>query len=165
MTALDGWRPMRAADLEEVEAIADIVHTEVPERPEVFIERFNLFPQGCWMTEGGYAIVHPVIVTAPPPLDSLLGALPEVPEALHVHDVALLPGHRGRRLGEALMARVHRLAAVLRVRQLTLISIHGSHTYWRRYGFQQIPVSDATAAAVASYGEDAIHMARMLDFS
>ena len=67
------WYPLLVADLPCVNRIADIVHTTLPERPEVFEEKVRLFPTGCQkLVSGknivGYGISHPWILYAIPPL-------------------------------------------------------------------------------------------------
>jgi GNAT superfamily N-acetyltransferase len=145
---------MIAADLPEVERIADLVHVDLPERPEVLAERLRLFPEGCLMTMGGYAIAHPCRLGFPPVLDTLLGALADDADALHVHDVALLPPLRGQGLGAAAVAHVMRVAADFGLARVGLVAVHGTEPYWTRFGFREM------AAAVASYGADATYMVR-----
>lgn len=148
------WRAMALADLSDVQRVAAAVHADMPERPEVFAERLALFPAGCLMTEGGYAIAHPARPGAPPALDALLGALPADAEALHVHDIALLPAMQGRGLGSAAL----RAFAVVALRQgctmLSLVAVHGTRQYWARFGFSEA----AASPALASYGGDAHYM-------
>jgi hypothetical protein len=43
------WRPVKPSDLEIINRIADSIHTGLPERPEVFAEKAELFPQGCML--------------------------------------------------------------------------------------------------------------------
>ena len=155
----DGWRAMTADDLPEVTRIADIVHADLPESPAVLAERLALFPAGCLVTGGGYAIAHPARFGAPPPLDTLLGALPPGADALHLHDIALLPGFQGRGLGGSAVRTLAALAATQRLRQMTLIAVHGTPPYWARLGFV---AALAQPPGLASYGPGALYMARAL---
>lgn len=146
---------MTADDIPEVLRIADAVHADMPESAEVFAERLALFPDGCLMTDGGYAVAHPVRLGAPPPLDTLLGALPPDAGALHVHDVALLPHLQGQGLGAAALARFIQVAGQHGLPALSLVAVHGTPDYWRRFGFRP-----AAGADVRSYGADAVYMVR-----
>jgi len=148
------WRAMTEADLPDVGRIADVVHLDLPERAEVLAERLHLFAQGCLMTSGGYAIAHPCRTGAPPVLDTLLRALPKDADALHVHDVALLPELRGQGLGAAAVAQFMRVAADCGLSRVGLVAVHGTAPYWARFGFRE------AAAAVSSYGTDAAYMVR-----
>jgi ribosomal protein S18 acetylase RimI-like enzyme len=146
------WRPMQVADLAAVVALADRLHPHYPESPAVYAERLALAPDGCHvLADGtalfGYAVAHPWTGLAPPPLDSLLGALP--PGPWHLHDIALAPPAQGA--GHA--------AALLRQwPQATLVAIPGTSGYWERQGFRDAPCTDP--AALASYGKGARFMAR-----
>ncbi|WP_149537569.1 GNAT family N-acetyltransferase [Siccirubricoccus phaeus] len=152
------WRPMREADLPAVCALAEALHPEHPEPPDIFAERLALAPGGCLVLAGeggllGYAIGHGWSGLAPPALGVRLGTLPERPGAFHVHDVALLPAARGA--GHAAAA----LAALAAGRPLvTLVAVAEAVPYWQRQGFHDHPCADP--AALASYGAGARFMAR-----
>lgn len=159
------WRPMRAADLPAVTSLADAIHTEHPEDAAVFAERLALYPVGCLVLQGeggisGYAIAHPWTATAPPALDSLLGALPAGPDAFHLHDIVLDPAARGRGHAAAVLAMLFGQAVRLRLPRATLVAVAGTADYWQRQGFRPIPPRDA--AALESYGPGAAFMARHL---
>jgi GNAT superfamily N-acetyltransferase len=150
------WRPMLPADIATVARIGDVVHADLPERDSVFAERLALFPAGCWMTDGGYAIAHPTKRGEPPALDTLLGVLPPDADTLHVHDVALLPAMQGRGLGGSALKTITGIAGRNGFFWLSLVAVHGTPPYWARFGFQDAPAS----AALASYGPDARYMVR-----
>jgi hypothetical protein len=74
------WRGATMADLEVIQKIGDEIHINLPERPEVFAEKFNLFPEGCFVltqndTVVGYGFSHPWLLRSIPPLDTFLGVL------------------------------------------------------------------------------------------
>lgn len=157
------WRAMRPDDLPQVNAIADRVHEAYPEDPMVFTERMTLFPSGARiaMRAGeiiGYAVAHPWRLL-PPPLDSLLGALPERNDCLYLHDVALLPETRGAGLGEALIGYLTDLAREIDAPCLALTAVYETPRYWSRFGFTPY-VTPAIAEKLASYGATATFMVR-----
>lgn len=156
------WRPMTAADLPAVQAIADLVHVAHPERPEVFAERLRLSPDHCfvWIDADagvlGYAISHPWH-GPPPALDTLLGALPADPTALHVHDIALLPSARGHGASRDILALLLAQARGEGLAGVCLVAVNGTAPLWRSFGFRE--TAEASFAAVlASYGADAAAM-------
>jgi ribosomal protein S18 acetylase RimI-like enzyme len=168
--AVPCWRRMRAADLPLVEAIAAEVHRDYPERPAVFAERLALAPAFCRVlrppsAEGallllGYAVTHPWAAEAgPPPLDSLLDALPARPDAWHIHDVALLPTARGSGHAARLLAGLEARAARDGIGLATLVAVAGKSGYWSRRGFRLAP---AAGPGLASYGAGAVFMSRAL---
>lgn len=153
---------MTPADLPAVLALAAALHPHHPESPAVFAERLALAPEGCWLLgEGrGYAIAHPWAGAAPPPLDTLLGVLPVRPDALHLHDIALDPAMRGAGHAASIVAALLRAAEGRGLRRATLVAVDGKDAYWARQGFR--PIAGAEGPALASYGEDAVAMARQL---
>ncbi|HLN26063.1 MAG TPA: GNAT family N-acetyltransferase [Patescibacteria group bacterium] len=156
MTA--AWRALAPGDLAAVARIAAQVHPNYPERPEIFAERLALFPAGCFLlvdAQGqacGYALSHPGTLGAPPPLDSLLGALPAAADCLYLHDIALLPAARGAGAPAALLTLLRPLARSLALPRLALVAVNGSADYWRGHGFAEVD------AGVGSYGEGCVYL-------
>ncbi|HLP03696.1 MAG TPA: GNAT family N-acetyltransferase [Opitutaceae bacterium] len=160
------WLPLLVTDAPAVRALADIAHPGLPERIEVFAERIRLFPSGCLKLVhvgalAAYGIAHPWQLDAPPPIDALLGALPENASCLHLHDVVVAPELRGAGASAAYIdamvavARAHRLSA------LALVSVYGTNRHWSRFGFVERS-SSALAAKLASYGATARYLVREL---
>jgi GNAT superfamily N-acetyltransferase len=153
------WRAMREEDLAQVVRLADMIHVDFPERPEVFAERLALFPAGAriWERDGaavGYTLAHPWR-GAPPHLDTLLGRLPDAPDHLHIHDVALAPAARGAGAAALAVERLEREARLISLGALRLVAVSGSATLWERLGFQ------ALGPACADYGEEAVAMSKV----
>jgi len=150
------WRAMAADDLATVDAIAAMLHPDYPERPEVLAEKLALYPAGCRMLARlGYAFAHPARTGQAPALDTMLGELPADADALHLHDVALLPEARGGGRVAALLDYLTNVARVARLPCLTLVAVHGTADHWRRFGFAPAP------GGVTTYA-DAIYMTRLL---
>ncbi|QLP97964.1 MAG: GNAT family N-acetyltransferase [Rhodoblastus sp.] len=154
------WRAMRPEDLATVAALAERIHANHPERPDVFAERLALHPTGCLALQGGeglegYAIAHPW-ARRPPKLDALLGATPRRPEYFYLHDVALLPGARGAGAARAAVARLAEEARRLKLDEMRLIAVSGSAAAWARLGFVAYG-----APCPPSYGPDARAMRRL----
>jgi GNAT superfamily N-acetyltransferase len=159
------WRAMAEADLAEVVAIAAAIHVAHPERDAVFAERLFLYPRGCLilMQDGavlGYAIAHPWLISAPPALDTLLGALPARPDCLYLHDVALRPAGRGHGATARLLARLDDLARAAGLARLALVAIPGTDRVWRRLGFLPRARADDATRGDGGYGAGAALMER-----
>ncbi|MFJ3058480.1 GNAT family N-acetyltransferase [Herbaspirillum sp. NPDC087042] len=162
------WRPMREEDLDEVMAVAAIVHAGFFEHREVFAERLSLYPQGCWIAQEeraaavlGYAFLHPARLGQPPALDSLLHEIDAQADCLYLHDVALLPAARGAGLGRVLLQRLLALMQVEGLARAALVAVHGSAPYWRSCGFEALPeVPAALREKLRSYDEQALYMIR-----
>ncbi|WP_439572594.1 GNAT family N-acetyltransferase [Phreatobacter sp.] len=162
--AAPAWRPMTAGDLAAVSRIAAIVHPLFPEDDAVFRERLALHPAGCLVLEdaagpAGYAVSHPWRAADFPPLDTLLGAIPDDSSAFYIHDVAILPDARGSGAAGAVARRLVAHATGLGLTALSLVAVNGSAPFWALHGF-----ADATDAALAArlgaYGADARFMTR-----
>jgi ribosomal protein S18 acetylase RimI-like enzyme len=147
---------MLAADLPAVNALADRVHgAAFFEPPEIFAERLKLFPDGCFVAGdpvGGYAVAHPWAGPAPA-LGSLVKALPEAPDHLFLHDVALRRELRGRGLAAALVDLLRGAAAARGLSAIRLTAVHGTAPRWARLGF----AGDGGAVS-AGYGAGAVAM-------
>lgn len=160
------WRSMDVSDLDAVLAVAEVVHPDYPERPDVFAERLALFPQGCHvLADGGsvfgYIVSHPWRAGNPVPLDTLLDSLPAAEGTRYLHDIALLPEARGAGHAGRGVTRVVRDAYRAAAPSLSLVAIPGTQRFWEGQGFAAR--SDALAPrTLGVYGEGALWMVRDL---
>jgi len=155
---------MTAADIDAIVAVADVVHPAFPEDRAVMAERFALHPEGCFVLRAnngeviGYTLTHPWAADTVPPLNTLLGRLPE-PQVYYIHDLALMPTARGMKAGEAAV-RLHELCArALGLTRMALVAVNDSGGFWRGQGFERVD-SPAWAEKLASYGTDAAYMVK-----
>ncbi len=156
------WRPLRQSDLLAVVDLADELHPDAYERAEVFEEKLALFPAGCFALERdgavlGYAIAHPWLENEIPPLDAFLNRLPDAPDCLFLHDVAIAAEGRGHGSAGALIDLLASVAQCERLFSLALVSMYGSDVLWRRLGFERFR-SDRLSARLANYGAGAVYM-------
>ncbi len=156
------WRAMTERDVAAVVALADTVHPGLPERPEVFANRIELFADGAIVLDAGdaivgYGVAHPIERLSPPPLDTILDRLVPAADAFYIHDVVVAPERRGR--GEARQGIDRLLGIAARFPVTTLISVYGTGPFWARFGF--VALDDAALGAkLAAYGPEAIYMQR-----
>jgi GNAT superfamily N-acetyltransferase len=159
------WRPMTPQDLDQVQALAEVIHVSHPEDPDVLAERQRLYPQGCLMLieDGraiGYALTHPWR-GEPPPLNRLLREIPACATAYYIHDVALLPEARGQGHAAQIIARVTAHAREAGFGRLSLVAVNQSQSFWEKAGFRVI-ADPGFDAKLASYGPGAVLMMRDL---
>ncbi|MBC9033346.1 GNAT family N-acetyltransferase [Sphingomonas sp. JC676] len=152
---------MTADDLDKVVAVARVAFPDHPEERACFAERLALSPDLCFvLADGddvaGYLIAYPWPLGRIPPLNSLLGALPEARDALYLHDLALRPDARGGGHTQAILGLLFGRAVGT---PIALVSVNDSAAFWRAQGFAD---KDATGLAekLASYGPDARYMVR-----
>jgi GNAT superfamily N-acetyltransferase len=156
------WRAATSADLQAVNDIRDSIHLTLPEGPEVFAEKFRLFPEGCFVFSRealvlGYGLSHPWLLRMIPPLDQFLGALPALPECLFIHDVVVLPQARGHGAASTLVDLLARLARKRGIPYLALVSVYNTDALWARFGFQVVTDS-VLSKKLRTYGETARYM-------
>lgn len=85
------------------------------------------------------------------------------PDTLYLHDMAVLPSCAGQGLAHALLQALWGQAAARGLRHAALVSVQGSRDYWARQGFAvQALTCEVQRARLASYGNDAVYMARAL---
>ena len=158
------WRPARTSDLPAISAVAARLHPGLPERPEVLMEKVQLYPAGCRVLVAddaiaGYGLAHPWSQHQIPPLDRFLERLPGVADCLYVHDVAVLPDRRGGAARDYIAA-VAELARASGIATLALVSVYTTRPMWERLGFRPVTADAELAAKLASYGPDATYMLR-----
>ncbi|MBP8232593.1 GNAT family N-acetyltransferase [Rhizorhabdus sp.] len=154
---------MARRDLDSVVRIADHVHVDYPERPEIIAEKFALYPIGCMMLDGpdqaaGYVLAHPWHRTTPPKLDHPLGAIPENADTYYLHDLALLPEARGIGAGRAAVEMIVAQAKRTAFADISLIAVGNSVSFWNAQGFRA-----ATDGPDRPYGPASLFMRRLLD--
>lgn len=163
-TSRPHWRPAREADLSAIVAIAARIHPDLPERPEVFAEKMRLCPDGCRVLVSddaivGYGLAHPWTLHRIPQLDAFLRQLPEPADCFYVHDVAVLPQHRGG-IARGYLDAIERLAQSAHIATLALVSVYATRPLWERLGFRPVVADAELRAKLASYGESATYMLR-----
>jgi ribosomal protein S18 acetylase RimI-like enzyme len=165
------WRPMVAADLPGVLAVADSVHPTFPEDGVVFEERLRLYPIGCLAFSSGedilgYAVSHPWRAYDPPALNAQLGELPRQPETYYIHDVALLPELRGTGAAALVVALLLARAQKEVLPSVSLVAVNNSVGFWERHGFLNVAsqkiVNATLARKLRGYDEAAAFMVRQL---
>lgn len=168
MTQTLNWRAMTERDLAAVNAIADMVHPGFPEDARIFAERLALHPAGCMVLADdkgpslhGYLLSHPWHARRPPALNSLLSAIPTDATTYYVHDIALLPSARGAGAASAAVARITAEALRCSLPDISLVAVNGSAPFWQHHGFVETR-APALDAKLASYGDDARYMLRVL---
>jgi hypothetical protein len=156
------WQPLLLSDLERVNNLADLIHIDLPERPEVFAEKVNLFPKGCMKVEVNntliaYGIAHPWILYSIPPLDDLLHKIPLSSDCLYIHDVVVVPNARGNSLAGEFTKQIKATAIELGFLKLALVSVYGTNALWAKFGFVEYTNNDI-AKKIISYGSTAKYM-------
>lgn len=81
------------------------------------------------------------------------------PDAIYLHDMAVLPVCAGQGLAHALLATLRAQAVAAGLRHGALVSVQGSQGYWQRQGFAvQVLQDEEQRRRLAGYGADAAYM-------
>lgn len=155
------WRPASMTDITAIIAIAERIHPDLFERPDVFAEKMRLCPDGCRVLVGdegivGYGLAHPWKQHQIPPLDCFLASLPDDADCLYVHDVAVLPFARGG-VAAAYIRTLEQLARSSGA-VLALVSVYATRSLWEQFGFRSVTTNAELRAKLACYGEAATYM-------
>lgn len=157
------WRAMTTSDLASVNRIAAAVHPAYPEDAAIFAERLALYPAGCHVLVApggalaGYIVSHPWRDREPPPLNTLLRALPAKPSTYYIHDIALLPEVRGSKSAQEIVTHLIAHARAAGFPGVSLIAVNNSQAFWQHMGFARVD-DGALDAKLKSYGDDACFM-------
>jgi ribosomal protein S18 acetylase RimI-like enzyme len=156
------WRPVRPTDLDAINLIADEIHTSLPERSEVFEEKCRLFPEGCFALVReeevlGYGISHLWQIGDIPHLDTFLRKLPDSPNCIFIHDVAVLPQARGKNAAGEYIELIAAVARKYEITRLTLVSVYNTDVLWSRYGFKVVD-NLSLVEKLDDYGQSAKYM-------
>jgi len=161
------WRPMTAADLDAVAALALVAFPDHFEGRACFDNRLRLHPSGCFVLADeagavrGYLVAYPWRAGEAPALNTLVEALPADADLVYLHDLALHPRVRGQGWSRP---AVERLAADARAAgwpALALVAVNDAAPFWARHGFA-VEESPALARKLAGYGPGARYMVRPL---
>ena len=161
------WRAMTGYDHEAVQQIADTVHPDFYEAPEVLAERQHLYRNGCYLLElgdrpAGYVLSHPWRYGSLPALNALLGQLPADADTYYIHDLALLPVTRRVGAASSIVAALTKHAEAEGYQTMTLVAVNGSVPFWERHGFVVADVPELYGKLL-TYDDAARYMVKRLD--
>lgn len=166
MISAPQWFPMTASDIADVAILANSIHIDYPEQPEIFAERQKLAPKGCYVLRQGtiicgYIISHPWQCRNLPALNTLLGLLPNDPDTYYIHDIVIHPHLRGGGWPARALSLITEIASEYGLPTLSLVSIGNALGYWRKQGFVAVNVPELRQK-LRSYDEQATYMQRSI---
>ncbi len=162
------WRPLRLGDLDALMSIVVHAFPAHYEGPACYVERLTLGPAWCFALEDeahavkGYLVAYPWPLHSIPPLNTLLGSLPEQGRAILLHDLALHPDAVGTGQAKVIVERLAGQARAAGFELIALVSVNDATGFWRRNGFEIVEGDAALRDKLASYGEGAHYMVRTI---
>ena len=111
------------------------------ESTETFLNKMRLFAEGslgCFSEKRlcAYVFFHPWIKGVVVPLDYVIGSIPPEPDCIYIHDLAVLPAYRRKKIAEQLIWKVFEIGKQLSIRSYSLVAVQSSEGFWRRFGFE-----------------------------
>lgn len=159
---------MTPADLPQVLALQHLAYPrELWDAAPAFESRMRLAPATNLVLEhagavAAYLVSHPWTGEAPPPVDTVLAALPPPPHVWFIHDLTTGPAVRGSGAGRRLFEAGAEAARALGLRTAELIAVAGAEPFWSHLGFRSAVTDAGLAAKVRAYGPEAAYMRRAL---
>ena len=159
------YRLMREDDLAMVMAVQlEAYGPGFIEAPAVLAQRLALAPDTAWVAiDDGKVCAYLVACPSRRGQVTSLGehfCLPETPDCLYLHDLAVSGGVAGRGVGQALVSRAHAYAADAGLEHSALVSVQSSSVFWARLGYTDKMAPGDEMAKLDSYPGGAVYMSR-----
>jgi len=161
------WRPMTDADIDGVVTVARLSFPDHFESRECFENRLAICPAMSFVLANaddavrGYLFAYPWKGETAPPLNTLIEAIPADADHVYLHDLALDPEVRGGGHTRAIVERLVDQSQTEGWSTMALVAVNDATAFWQRMGFQPVS-SPALSEKLASYGDDARYMVRIL---
>lgn len=88
----------------------------------------------------------------------MLGEIAPDADQYYIHDLAILPEVRGQGGANECMEKV--LSVAEGFETICLVSVYGTASFWRRFGFVPVVVDEALKAKLRGYGDGARYLER-----
>ena len=134
------WTSMKQKDLERVNMMSDLFHPDFPESNNIFENRLELYPQGCFVLKEnksiiGYCISHPWNSVKPPTLNLLLKEISTKKDGYFIHDIGIKPEYRGQKYLKNIVSTIENFAKEEKYNFLNLVSVNKTSPIWVSLGF------------------------------
>ena len=153
-------RKFTVKDIEQAEKLARAFYfPDLWEESDCCSTRLKIYPKGCLAAEinnalVGYSFSHPWTTDKIVNLGDKI-EMPPSPDCYYIHDVCVDVNYHGKGIGKLLAQKTMELNTFNTV---MLVSVLGSHTFWKTFGFQivrEIQYSKKNRAFVMKYTRNA----------
>lgn len=161
--------PACNADLPAILRIQSRCYTAiVPESAQSMGAKLAASPATCFVAQRAgdviaYLLALPWRFDHPPHLDAPDCVLPDAPDTLYLHDLAVDPTARGSGASQALVKAFLTALTESGIGRASLIAIQGSAPWWEGHGFRAALTTPTLDARLAGYGSDVRYMSRQSD--
>jgi predicted N-acetyltransferase YhbS len=159
-------RPMQPEDMDEILLVQAACYIgDIPESAISLHAKLNASPLSCFVATMNdeliaYLISLPWTSSAPPALNAQVCEIPSQPDCLYLHDLSVHPYARGTGVARALIDCFFARCAQWQMRRTCLVAVQNSAPYWRRFGFQTVPLTPILQSKLASYPDEAEFLVR-----
>ncbi len=159
---------MTQADIPAVLYVQRECYESVTQEDEVTIRaRLRVSPDSAWVAEDergvcAYLVAYRSAVGKVTPLGGLF-AVHAAPDSLYLHDLAIAARCKGSGIGSALVRFAGEKALAEGLAFSSLVSVHGSLTFWQKLGYVHWDNLDPSQRAnLQSYAGEAWYMVKPL---
>ena len=142
----------------------ELFPAELQEDVSILRRRCELFAEGCWAIKAdgevvGYVVSNPWTLACPPMLGTYIERLPEKPDCVYLHDIAIHPRMGGRGLGGRAVAEFKQFVREAGYARISLVAVMDSRGFWEKQGFTEAPLNAEDRESLAEhYGPGACYM-------
>lgn len=153
----DEVRPLATHDLPAIMRVQEICYQpSLIEPGEALLSKMLLFSMGSWgcFSDGelaAYIVCVPAAGDDVIPLGRPAVSLPSRPDRLYIHDLAVHPAHRGRRIASDLVRKAEDIASWFGHKRLSLVSVQGTELFWSGQGFEPVHALEYAPGVPATY--------------
>lgn len=158
-------RNMQWTDIVAVLAVQSECYTSIePESRECVEAKFAASPRTCFVAfskgeTSGYLLSFPWKLGHPPGLDETTCLIPQNPDCLYIHDLAVAPMFRCHGVSQALLSRWREETNRLGFRRACLVAVQNSLKFWHKHGFFGVELDEIKhTKMVQAYGGEAEYM-------
>ncbi|CAN5869041.1 GNAT family N-acetyltransferase [soil metagenome] len=161
-------RKMCLADIDAVYAVQAAAYVDdMVEALSLLQARWLSAPDTAWVaydTQGvcAYLVAYPSLHGKITALGSRF-VVPEQPDCLYLHDLAVAPRAHGQQLGSRLVRQALQHAASARYPYSALVAVQNSQAFWKKCGYtEHQTVSQDQLSCLRSYAGDATYFVNTL---
>lgn len=157
-------RKMEADDFDAIMLLQSLCYFgDIPECRVSLFAKFSASPNSCFVAQIGdrivaYLFAIPWNMECPPQLNAMTCELPMKPDAMYLHDLAIAPDVRGRKIAHFMFRHLLQQLPYFGLTQLCLVAVQNSSGFWQSLGFKPVQETDFLKEKLGSYGGEAIFM-------
>jgi hypothetical protein len=161
------WTNLKIEEIPMAVSIGDQLFPTLQENVIYYLEKYSLFSEGCLALKNnndlcGYIISHPWTLFKAPKLNSFIEYLPDTSNCMYIHDISILPEHRGKNLSRIGLEIIEELSLRNGFSYISITSVCGTNSMWESFGYKSTD-HWKQKPDIDEYGSDAVYMIKRLN--